>query len=302
MQQISIIIITYNRPDDLADLLGDISNLTHLHLLKEVIIINNCSQVSYKAVKNIIDTKPHVPFKYIEANENFGVSRGRNYASSFASGDILFYIDDDTNLKQLNTLENVIKAFPKTIDRKVGVASFKVLYTANGRVQVNAFPHKNYRKYKDKLQFDTYYYAGCAHAILKEAWLTAGEYPSNFFYGMEEYDLAYRIIDKSYAITYTNSVVIHHKESPLGRKSPDEKIRMMWVNKSRVAYKYLPIQYFYSTAFMWSLEYLKRTGFNLRGFFMGWQQVAQISTGEERQPVKRATLKYLREVEARLWY
>lgn len=304
MQQISIIIITYNRPDDLADLLQDILKLTHLHLLKEVIIINNCSHVSYKVVENIIDRKNHISFKYIEAKENLGVSRGRNFASSLASGDIFFYVDDDTNLKQIETLQNVLDAFTNSAlgERKTGIASFKVLYSANGKVQENAFPHKNYNRYKEQHQFLTYYYAGCAHAISREAWLQAGEYPSNFFYGMEEYDLAFRVLNHDYSIIYKDSVVVHHKESPQGRTSSEEKIRMMWVNKTTVAYKYLPIQYFYSTALMWSMEYLKRTGFNFNGFIFGWQQVAKIPSKEKRQLIKTSTITYLKKVQARLWY
>jgi Predicted glycosyltransferases len=85
-----------------------------------------------------------------------------------------------------------------------------------------------------------------------------GSYPTDFFYGMEEYDLSYRVLEAGYSIAYTDKVVMLHKESPLGRKPKKEKLQMMWVNKSKVAYRHLPKKYFYSTAFMWSLEYLKK--------------------------------------------
>lgn len=77
---------------------------------------------------------------------------------------------------------------------------------------------------------------------------------------------------------------------------------MMWLNKSKVAYRYLPRKYFYSTAFMWSLEYLKQTGWHLGGFFKGWKEIFSIPRREKRTPVSRQTLQYLDQTKARLWY
>ncbi|MEO8174629.1 MAG: hypothetical protein ABI581_16155, partial [Sediminibacterium sp.] len=96
--------------------------------------------------------------------------------------------------------------------------------------------------------------------------------------------------------------VMLHKESPLGRKPKEEKLRSMWVNKCVVAYRYLPIRYFYSTAFMWSVQFLKETGFNLKGFSKGWGQIMKIRSREKRTPLSESSMKYLRKTEARLWY
>jgi GT2 family glycosyltransferase len=119
---------------------------------------------------------------------------------------------------------------------------------------------------------------------------------------MEEYDLSYRILEAGYSIVYSDKITMLHKESPLGRKPKEEKLRMMWVNKSKVAFRYLPKKYFYSTALMWSLQFLKITGFHLRGFFRGWREIRGISSREKRSPVSKATLVYMKSVKARLWY
>jgi hypothetical protein len=77
---------------------------------------------------------------------------------------------------------------------------------------------------------------------------------------------------------------------------------MLWVNKSTVAYRYLPITYFYTTAFMWSMQYLRKTGFDLFGFINGWSEVIAIPSSNTRTPVSEVTLSYLHDTEARLWY
>jgi hypothetical protein len=76
----------------------------------------------------------------------------------------------------------------------------------------------------------------------------------------------------------------------------------MWVNKSTVAWKYLPLQFFCTTAFLWSFEYLKKSGFHVGGFIKGWWEVFVIPFREKRRPVGAAARGYLRRVKARLSY
>lgn len=304
MKKISIIIISYNRVEDTLALLHDIKRLNNTDtLLQDVVLVNNASTVDYTAIKTFSTTTSTINIRYIESPENLGVARGRNFAIQFAKGDILAFFDDDVVIDDRDILIKIIHSFDKSSnEREMGAVSFKVLYDSTGEIQANAFPHKNFATYKDKSFFLTSYFVGCAHAIKQTAWQQAGAYPEDFFYGMEEYDLSYRLLNKGYAISYNSSVVIRHKESPLGRKPKSEKLRMMWVNKSKVAWKYLPLLYFISTVIMWSGEYLIKTGFSLRNFLKGCKAIAAIPFTEKRTGLKRNTMHYLRLVKARLWY
>jgi GT2 family glycosyltransferase len=304
MKRVSIIIISYNRPDDTLDLLKDITQLDNISLLANVIVLNNLSTTDYSSVTSFIKSQHSFPFLFITAPENLGVSRGRNYATKFAEGEILFFLDDDVNLKDTGTLIKLIKAFEQNEinNRKLGVVSFKVLYSSNMEMQKNALPHKKFEKYKDLHHFLTYYYAGCAHAKLNLAWIDAGPYPENFFYGMEEYDFSYRVLNKGYYIQYDDSITVLHKESPLGRKTKAEKLRMMWVNKSKVAWRYLPKKYFYSTVIMWCFQYLIKSGLNMHHFVKAIKEIFKIPATEKRNLLSENTLDYLKRVEARLWF
>ena len=304
MKPLSFIIISYNRSSDLLELLKNISQLDEAHqLLEEIIVVNNASTENYNPVRSFIDKQSSLPYKYFDAPENLGVAKGRNYALQKSKAPIIIMLDDDAVLQNKNCLANLLKEFEEKNTRKPkAIISFKVLYYDNLEMQKNALPHKRFEEYKDRSSFETYYYAGGAHAIKRAVIEELGEYPADFFYGMEEYDLAYRILDAGYSIVYSDKIVMLHKESPLGRKPKKEKLQMMWVNKSKVAWRYLPKKYFYSTAMMWSLQYLKETGFNLSGFLSGWRKVFAISSTEKRTPVSQKTMDYLRNVKARLWY
>lgn len=306
MKPISFIIITYNRVADTLELLQNICTLNKASaLLQDVILVNNASTDDYSVVKDFIHEQQHsIPFQYIDAPSNLGVTKGRNFALQFAKGEICIFLDDDAVLQNSDALENVLKSFDTKglNNREVAIVSFKVLYYENLQMQVNALPHKQFNKYKNKSTFFTYYFAGGAHAIKRKVLNEVGNLPEEFFYGMEEYDLSYRLIDKGYCIKYDDSIVMLHKESPLGRKPKHEKLQMMWVNKSKVAYRYLPIGYFVTTAFMWSIQFLKETNFNVKAFFQGWKAIVQITKTEKRTPLKRNSLEYLQQTEARIWY
>lgn len=304
MKPLSFIIITYNRSADMLELLRNISQLNQAgELLEEVIVVNNASTEDYSQVKEFIINTPALPFRYFDAPSNLGVAKGRNYAMEKGSAPLLIMLDDDAVLQNKDCLVNLVNQFEtNNTDRPKAIVSFKVLYYDTLQMQVNGLPHKLYNEYKDKSFFETYFYAGGAHAIKREVIEKVGAYPDDFFYGMEEYDLSYRILDAGYGIVYSDAVVMLHKESPLGRKPKNEKLRMMWVNKTKVAWRYLPKRYFYSTACMWSLQYLKMTGFNIPGFIKGWRECLRIPGTEKRTVVSSETMAYLRHVKARLWY
>lgn len=303
MKPLSFIIITYNRPADALLLLENIYQLDNAkELLEEIIIVNNASTSDYGEVENFIALHPELPYHYFYSKENLGVAKGRNFALQKSTSPILIMLDDDAELQNKDCLIRLLEEFEnKNTKRPKAIISFKVLYFDTREMQVNALPHKQFNTYKDKDFFETYFYAGGAHAIKRSVLGEVGTYPEDFFYGMEEYDLSYRILNAGYSIVYSNKIIMLHKESPLGRKPKEEKLRMMWVNKSKVCWRYLPLKYFISTTFLWSLFYLKNTGYHLNGWIKAWKETISI-TKSPRTTINKETLDYLKSLNARLWY
>ena len=301
MNKIAIIIITYNRPADMLALAMNIEKLSSKkELLEEVIIVNNNSTESYDAVKSFIQENPSTPFKYIESKENLGVSRGRNFAIDQSKAPILVLIDDDAEFQDTDALKRINEAVIE--NPHAGILAMKILYFQNSQFQLNAFPHKSFEKRKHLQSFETYYFAGCGNIIVKEAFDIAGPFPTDFFYGMEEYDLSYRILDAGYTIKYIADIVLLHKESPEGRQTKSDKLRGMWVNKTKVAWRYLPMPCYFTTAIMWSMFFLLNSKFDLIGFIIGWLAIVTIPFKEKRNKVNKLSEEYLNKVEARILY
>jgi GT2 family glycosyltransferase len=301
MNKIAIIIITYNRPADMLALAMNIEKLSSKkELLEEVIIVNNNSTESYDAVKSFIQENPSTPFKLIESKENLGVSRGRNFAIEQSKAPILVLIDDDAEFQDTDALKRINEAVIE--NPHAGILAMKILYFQNSQFQLNAFPHKSFEKRKHLQSFETYYFAGCGNIIVKEAFDIAGPFPTDFFYGMEEYDLSYRILDAGYTIKYIANIVLLHKESPEGRQTKSDKLRGMWVNKTKVAWRYLPMPCYFTTAIMWSMFFLLNSKFDLIGFINGWVAIVRIPFKEKRNKVSKLSEEYLNKVEARILY
>ena len=301
MNKIAIIIITYNRPADMLALAMNIEKLSSKkELLEEIIIVNNNSTESYDAVKSFIQENPSTPFKLIESKENLGVSRGRNFAIDQSKAPILVLIDDDAEFQDTDALKRINEAVIE--NPLAGILAMKILYFQNSQFQLNAFPHKSFEKRKHLQSFETYYFAGCGNIIVKEAFDIAGPFPTDFFYGMEEYDLSYRILDAGYTIKYIANIVLLHKESPEGRQTKSDKLRGMWVNKTKVAWRYLPMPCYFTTAIMWSMFFLLNSKFDLIGFINGWLAIVTIPFKEKRNKVSKLSQEYLNKVEARILY
>ena len=301
MNKIAIIIITYNRPADMLALAMNIEKLSSKkELLEEVIIVNNNSSESYDEVKSFIQEHPRTPFKFIASKENLGVSRGRNFAIEQSRAPILVLIDDDAEFQDTDVLNRINDSVIE--NPKAGILAMKILYFQNRQFQINCFPHKSFEKRKDLNSFDTYYFAGCGNIIVKEAFDIAGPFPTDFFYGMEEYDLSYRILDAGYTIKYIADIVLLHKESPEGRQTKSDKLRGMWVNKTKVAWRYLPMPCYFTTAIMWSIFFLLNSKFDLIGFIIGWLAIVTIPFKEKRNKVNKLSEEYLNKVEARILY
>lgn len=302
---ISILIITYNRVADTLALLENLKSQIGLNqFVGEILLLNNASTISYKKIEYFVQFNPNMVIEYISHSENLGVAGGRNFLIQKAKFPYLLVLDDDVEFLNNNAIENISKLWEQIQfkENNTAVITLNIHYFDTKQAQVTAFPHKNYQEYKNKPWFLTYYFIGAAHIMRKDLFEKTGFYPEDFFYGMEEYDLSYRILNAGYSLGYDNSVIVLHKESPLGRVPNKEKLGMMWFNKCKVAWRYLPNKYFYSTAIMWSIQYLKKTKFDLRGFFKTWRKILNISKSTPSNKISENALAYLRKVNARLWY
>ncbi len=303
--KLSVLVVTFNRPSDLLDLLRSVAEQEGTpDVLGEMLILDNGTSVDYTHCWDFVRRHPELPIRVLRSDENVGVAGGRNLLMREAGSDAFLVLDDDVVFSTSGDLAAMASVFEKDFFRsaKAGIVQVRVVYHDTKQPQRTAYPHKRREPRTTDTEFLTSFFVGGATLMRKEALDLVGLYPEDSIYGMEEYDLGYRMIDAGYSIGYDPSVTIEHKESRGGRLPDDAKLRLQWVNKSVVAWRYLPLRYFVTTTLMWSLEYVRRVRGHPGGYVHGWRDVVRIPFVQRRKPIGPEALAYLRMVDARLWY
>ncbi|QDY88492.1 glycosyltransferase family 2 protein [Mycoplasma anserisalpingitidis] len=105
---ISILIPTYNITKYFDDTLKSINNQTYKNI--EVIISDdNSKDFFYNKLVKKAEKYPDLNIKIYHQEENKGVAFARDFLVEKASGEYIFFLDDDDRLYSRNTLLNIIK-------------------------------------------------------------------------------------------------------------------------------------------------------------------------------------------------
>ncbi len=200
-------ILTYNRSPVLFQLLD--SAKAFKHKLQEIVIVDNCST---DETKDMVNT--YFPdLTYIRLDNNIGAA-ARNFGLKKANADIIITLDDDVTGLDENSIDTIVEIFE--INQNIGAVNFQIRDYFTGKL-CNWVHHKREEEYADKV-FHTYEITEGAVAFRKAALEKAGYYADNFFLSHEGPDLAYRILDSGYVISYSGKISVRHRHESSGRK------------------------------------------------------------------------------------
>lgn len=292
--KVSVIIVTYNRKEELIECLMSILKQTYIP--DEIIVIDNNST---DGTENIFKLKfTHTFIKYFKLDKNHGVAGGRNIGIKKASGDILVFIDDDAEIEPIDAIERIRKKFE--YDQLVGILAFRIVNYYSKTIQREEFPHVD-KSINPNLEFETTYFIGAGHAIRKNVFENCGFYPEYYFYGMEELDLSFRVLDKGYKIVYFPKVKIIHKKSPKGRLLNKEVWSYIFRNRIIISYRYLPLLNFIVSTIIWFLfTIIKSRSFSTA--INGVIKFFKLKKTIKKEPIKKDTYMYIKHLRGRIWY
>ena len=145
--------------------------------------------------------------------ENLGVAGGRNAGAAAARGDVLFFLDDDARCAD----DRVAVAVLELLDRRPDVAavSMRIADAATGVTQRRHVPRL--RAGDPGRSSDVTTFLGGACAIRRVDFERCGGFPAEFFYSMEETDLAWRLLDHGRGIHYLATALVHHPSTAPAR-------------------------------------------------------------------------------------
>lgn len=235
---------------------------------------------------------------YVKHGKNKGVP-ARNDGAAAATGRYIVFVDDDAFLNPDGAFDVYQSAFER--NPKVAIVTARHIDANSGETPRASFPHTDKTLPKDK-PFKTFRFQGNGFAMRRDAFAAIGPMSNEFFYGLEEIDYAFRVVDAGYEIWYEPGCWVVEHNDPGGRMAKRHVEEMRLTNKMIITYKYLPWMYvpFNMALFSAYVFCLNRGRINpIKSLwdFIAW---ARRHT-DRRKPLGSAALSYIRACGGQPW-
>lgn len=203
----SIVIRTWNRATDIKETLEILKQEKYDPL--EIIVVDNGSRDNTVSMLKTFFPK----VKVVALPENTGVA-ATNVGVKESRGEYIVILDDDAHPESgviSCGIEHLIN------DPKIGIIAFKIV-----DLRTWLSPQARLEKIQNlenisKDGIETKIFQGGGFAIKRDVFELAGGFPEDFFWGGEESDLAFKVLDAGYKIKYFPNLVVVHRASPVNR-------------------------------------------------------------------------------------
>lgn len=290
----SIVMITYARDAIAASAIQQVA-----------LAVNGRQDVEFILVDNNPDTidrstllAPFTRWQYVKLGYNKGVS-ARNDGAFASRGTFILFIDDDTFLTPVGALEVYEKDFAD--HPKVAIVTARIVDHHTGETLRATFPHTDKCRDKDK-PFKTFRFQATGFAIRLSAFQKIGPWSEEFFYGLEELEYAYRVLNAGYEILYEPAIRALEHNHPGGRRPKRAVQEMNLTNKMIISFKYMPVLYLPINFVLFSayMLILNRGRLNVIRSFWSFLKWAAGNAGE-RQPLTPAARSYIHACGGQIW-
>ena len=206
----SIIVLTFAREPVLAELLDQLAG----HLVGRgdyelILIDNNVERIDrttalerFHAVRTLWD------------GANKGVV-ARNLGLDAARGEVVVLLDDDVFVETPDFLDRFSARF--ATDARIGAITVAKRVRGETRARPDLIPHTDKRIDLSR-PFPTFRFVGGCVGFRRQAVREVGGFLPDFFYGLEEIELSYRLIDRGWTILYDPEIRCEELEHPAGRR------------------------------------------------------------------------------------
>ncbi len=262
----SVIICTRNRPSDLAHMLTSLQRQTVAPT--EIVIIDSSSTpVIENALIKPLWTKEFFLAKLIYRHTAPGLTYQRNQGVKHASGEILYFFDDDVILSPyyLEEMNRSFIDYPSYAGGMGSIAPISAYRPWVNTARAIFLLQRNYSHgYFTSSGMPTHAYGsqhfkpvevlnGCMavrSAVFKKY---SFDEALTFYAYMEDCDFSYRI-SRSWPLFFNPRAVLDHRESPLGRDSVIENKAMFIANYTYLFFKnFYPVNKWRILAYFWSI-------------------------------------------------
>lgn len=204
---VSVVIVNWNRKDDLKECLDSIKNQTYKNI--EIIVVDNHSTDG--SIEMMRNEFPEVKL-IVMPDSSYGACETLNIGFANATGGHVIIMDNDAMLEK-DWIEKSVKEFEN--DEKLGCVAGRVLnyYT---KEDWGFWVYGLTDDWMNK-EFYTTVFVGCSTIIRKDILDGVGGYPKEYFLYHNEFALGAKIVNVGYKIKYAPNIIAYHKVSQTQR-------------------------------------------------------------------------------------
>lgn len=228
----SVVVLTFARDFLLADVLGRLRERDGGRTDYEVLLVDNNPEPGDR--ERLLATFPAA--RYFRDGHNKGVV-GRNVGIDAARGDFILIVDDDVFMET----DDYLTGFERLFDAEPDVGAVTIRKHVRGETgkRVDLIPHTSKSVDLDS-SFLTFRFVGGCVGFRTAALRQVGGFFPDFFYGIEEVELAYRLVDGGWKIRYSPDIRVEELEHPAGRKSTRDSQTDRLTNKYIMSWLHMP--------------------------------------------------------------
>ena len=291
----SIVILTYSRDPVLRDLLSELSAMLAGREDYEIILVdNNADPVDRGSMLGQAYSA-----RWLRMPRNHGVS-ARNWGMAAARGDYIVVIDDDCFVKTDHFLDAFATLFEDHPD--VGAITIKKLIHDTMEMRRDIIPHT--RKDVDlSSPFLTFRIVGGCVAFRREVFQSIGGFSAEIFYGIEEIELSYRIIDAGWKILYAPNITAVELEHPAGRRPTKIVATQRLANKYMISFLHMPFPHivFNYVLFTPYTFLFYRGQVNVPAAIFSFMKWLGRKDRARRRPIQPRTVAYIKACDGSVW-
>jgi GT2 family glycosyltransferase len=292
--RVSFIVVTHARAQWLSGALASIQRQTVNS--REIVVVVNGPDPETQQLLRALGSDARVAV----LEHNCGVGAGRNAGIALARGEILFFLDDDAELRDPDTAMRLLTHFER--DPELGVVGFLVIDAATGTIESRCIPYRNKRLPTGPTT--ACYFAGGACAIRRRVFDRVGLFDESLFYGGEELDLSFRLLEAGLRILFDPSVAVMHNSA--GGVGASNAPYFYARNRPWVALRHLPLPYCVTHTLGWWAWSLAK-GFRQRAMAAALRGIRDCVIGmpaiwRERRPISGPSRRLIARNSGRLWY
>ena len=296
----SILILPRNRHDALTKLVDSISALKVTNRSRiNIVILDNASTETVNA--KAFTRRIHYALRVIRTNQNVGLTKGRNLLAQEATGEWLFFIDDDAYIQDdlfFRYFDEYISAIDTT---RLAAVACNIREYGNPNKSYLPFSRRTRRVLNLSMPIKCGYFLGGAHFIRRDVFLEQRGYDERLFFWGEELDLSYRLVNTGYEIHYVPHLRVVHKKSATKHLTKSQERTYFLRNRIYLNHRYFPWHIRLLSDLIWLTVFIIRTH-DIRTIFRSVKESINLLQGTERQILSRLAMHYLRENHGRIYY